>query len=538
MSVLHVSIQHSNIVLTKSDPAALQEKCESAHDEAEGAANIYAISSVDGNVIYHVSNGQEDRPSSDEKKWRRGGRKKKPLINPVKVKRIFAVTTLTSDNKGAQYVTERNQTMMRELEVPASISGNRRISVFVNPLSLNTNENSNDSYVEDDTHSAAKKSSSNPSGSAHAAAADVLKNARRFKKPEFNKGSTGSLDESLFESVDSNTATAKSSKDKSENVKKLNGEVGSSSLDSITNSLTSSSPEIVVGSKSSQKTKKEMIMMPNSAREIAGTIIKGKYHSMNNEFSNTNYEVNDAVGSFEATTEIPSWTMGDEEADLETSTTAEEYFSNSSGGISVVEEVLNDVVEKVVELCEPPEPTKIVSVPVFSKTTFIQSLLHIVFLTRTPHPQHDESIHLDASSVKRNSSTSGSGGVGVHNLHSHMLLYCGVYDSTRTLYALRILRNELLTNARMFLCAAATTGVANNPRSTPLLTLLARHRKSIFGRNFHGDVANTEFVVAYRSSMYLELLLSVCLYFARSYYPNLGQMRLTQEEISGNRQVR
>jgi hypothetical protein len=119
-----------------------------------------------------------------------------------------------------------------------------------------------------------------------------------------------------------------------------------------------------------------------------------------------------------------------------------------------------------------------------------------------------------------------------------MLLYCGVYDSNRTLYALRILRNELLTNARMFLGATATTGVANNPRSAPLLTLLARHRKSIFGRNFHGDVANTEFVAAYRSSMYLELLISVCLYFARSYYPNLGQMRLTQEEISGNRQVR
>lgn len=135
--------------------------------------------------------------------------------------------------------------------------------------------------------------------------------------------------------------------------------------------------------------------------------------------------------------------------------------------------------------------------------------------------------------VKRHS----TGGVGVHNLHSHMLLYCGVYDSTRTLYALRILRNELLTNARMYLCAAATTGVSNNSRSATLISLLARHRKSIFGRNFHGEVVNTEFVAAYRSSMYLELLISVCLYFARSYYPNLGQMRLTQEEISGNRQV-
>lgn len=107
-------------------------------------------------------------------------------------------------------------------------------------------------------------------------------------------------------------------------------------------------------------------MMPNSAREVAGTIIKGKYNSMNSEFNNTSYEVNDAVGSFEATTEIPSWTMGDEEVDLETSTTAEEYFSNSSG-ISVVEEVLNDVVDRVIELCETNESNKLVSSQFYKK---------------------------------------------------------------------------------------------------------------------------------------------------------------------------
>lgn len=91
MSVLHVSIQHSNIVLTKSDPAALLEKSESAQDEAEGAANIYAISSVDGNVIYHVSNGQDERSSTTgEKKWRRGYFIHL-TINP-KIKKIFRLT--------------------------------------------------------------------------------------------------------------------------------------------------------------------------------------------------------------------------------------------------------------------------------------------------------------------------------------------------------------------------------------------------------------------------------------------------------------
>ncbi|CAL7952170.1 unnamed protein product [Xylocopa violacea] len=471
MSVLHVSIQHSNTVLTKNDP--IEEKSE-IQDDTEGAAKIYAISSVDGNVIYHVSDSVDE-----DKKWRKG-KKKKKAINPVKVKRIFAVTTLAAGDNCNQYVTEKNQ-FMKELEVPPSISGNRKISVFVNPLSLNCSENSNDSLTEDELLPSVKKAN---------LTTELLKNATRFKKIDFDKGSNGSLDESLYESASS------SLKAKEKNgFKKLNGEVDSS-MDSITNSFDSSSPEIT---NKQTKQKKEMpIIMPGSSREVAGTIIKGKYHSTN-EFA-TNYDVHD-VGSFEASVEVPSWTMDDEEADLDVSTTAEEYFSNSSGN-SIVEEILNEVLDRVIQICDVAEPPKSIE-----ETTY------------------------------QSSKTGRNFGIGVHNLHSHMLLYCGVYDSTRTLYALRTLRNELLTNTRMFLCCAATTSVTNTTKNTTLLNLLARHRKSVFGRNFHGEIANTEFIAAYRSSMYLEVLISVCLYFARSYYPNLGQMRLTHEEISGNRQV-
>ncbi|XP_043286527.1 protein dopey-1 homolog isoform X2 [Venturia canescens] len=484
MSVLHVSIQHSNTVLTKED--AIEERSE-VQDETEGAAKIYAISSVDGNVIYHVSDSADD-----DKKGRKGKKKKKP-INPVKVKRIFAVTTLATGDNGNQYVTERNQ-FMKELEVPPSISGNRNISVFVNPLSSNCNANSTDSLTEpDDLPSSLKKTSLPP--------AELLKNATRFKKPAFEKGSTGSFDESLFESANSSRA-----KDKNDS-KKLNKELGSS-LDSITNSLDSSSPENAnksLNSKSKERKESNAVigtcLIPGGSREIAGTLLKGRYLSTN-EFSSPVYgDMQEVMGNFDAANGVPSWTMGDEDGELDLSTTAEEYFSNSSG-ISVVEEVLNEVVDKVLEMCDYVEPTK----------------------------ASDESVQLD-SGVKRNS------GVGVHNLHSHMLLYCGVYDSTRTLYALRTLRSELVTNTRMFLCSAATTGAANSSKNTALLTLLARHRKSVLGRNFYGDVASTKFMATYRSSMYLEVLIVVCLYLVRSYYPNLGQMRLTQEEIAGNRQV-
>ncbi|KYN13865.1 Protein dopey-1 like protein [Trachymyrmex cornetzi] len=468
MSVLHVSIQHSNTVLTKNDP--VEEKSE-IQDDTEGAAKIYAISSVDGNVIYHVSDNVDE-----DKKWKKG-KKKKQAINPVKIKRIFAVTTLATGDNCNHYVTERNQ-FMKELEVPPSISGNRKISVFVNPLSINCNENSNDSFTEDDSLPSMRKTN---------LTTELLKNATRFKKIDFDKGSTASLDESLFESANSSLKA----KDKS-SYKKLNDDVDSSS-DSITNSLDSSSPEVT---NKQSKQKKETLIMPGSSREVAGTIIKGRYYSTN-EFS-ANYDHD--IGSFEASVEVPSWTMDDDDGELDVSTTAEEYFSNSSS-TSIVEEILNEVLDRAMQLCDIAESPK-----------------------NAKAPQH-------------NAKTNRNVGLGVHNLHSHMLLYCGVYDSARTLYALRTLRNELLTNTRMFLCCAATTGVANTTKNTVLLNLLARHRKSVFGRNFHGDIANTEFIAAYRSSMYLEVLISVCLYFARSYYPNLGQMRLTYEEIAGNRQV-
>lgn len=170
----------------------LDKSDSSIQDDGEGAANIYAISSVDGNVIYHVSHGVE----KDNKLWKRGPKKK--TINPVKVKRIFAVTTLTNSDKGHQYVTERNQ-VMKELEVPPGIAGNRKISVFVNPLSMNGGEH----MLPDETTNEDEVTVTNNKKNS----AEMLKNAKRFKKSEFNKGSTGSLDESLFDTASTKTTS-------------------------------------------------------------------------------------------------------------------------------------------------------------------------------------------------------------------------------------------------------------------------------------------------------------------------------------------
>lgn len=339
MSVLHVSIQHSNTVLTKND--SVEEKSE-LQDDTEGAAKIYAISSVDGNVIYHVSDNVDE-----DKKWKKG-KKKKHAINPVKIKRIFAVTTLATGDNCNHYVTERNQ-FMKELEVPPGICGNRKISVFVNPLSINCNENSNDSLTEDDSLPSIRKTN---------LMTELLKNATRFKKIDFDKGSTASLDESLLESA----------KDKI-NLKKSNDEVGSS-LDSITNSLDSSSPEVT--SKQIKQKKEPGLILPGSSREVAGTIMKGRYYSTNEFSANYDHE----IGSFEASAEVPSWTLDDEDGDLDISTTAEEYFSNTSSA-SIVEEILNEVLDRAMQMCDIVESSKSVSVLLYYSSRGDVSKIHI-----------------------------------------------------------------------------------------------------------------------------------------------------------------
>ncbi|XP_077487312.1 LOW QUALITY PROTEIN: protein DOP1A [Amblyomma americanum] len=131
------------------------------------------------------------------------------------------------------------------------------------------------------------------------------------------------------------------------------------------------------------------------------------------------------------------------------------------------------------------------------------------------------------------------GQLTAHPLHTHLLLYCQVFDSQKTLYALSVLKLIVESNPRVALCSMATTSVSSSlsQRGAQLQMLLARHRKSVFGNNFHGELA-PEALSGYRSSMFLEVLVSACLYFVRSYYPSLPQTHLTPAELSGNRDVR
>jgi len=128
----------------------------------------------------------------------------------------------------------------------------------------------------------------------------------------------------------------------------------------------------------------------------------------------------------------------------------------------------------------------------------------------------------------------------VHPLHEHILLYTQKYDAKRTLYALQCLKSMLGTSARLVTCALTTANIGGSmtPHIAHLVNLLVRHRQSVKGKNFHGEQGKgTEAGAGMRSSMFVEVLVSVCLYFMRSYYPNLMMSKLSETELIANKDI-
>lgn len=127
---------------------------------------------------------------------------------------------------------------------------------------------------------------------------------------------------------------------------------------------------------------------------------------------------------------------------------------------------------------------------------------------------------------------------GIHPLHMHLLLYTQPYDYRRTLYALSTIRAMLVQCPRLVVTAMATTSISAipAPHLARIQTLLARHRKSVFGKNFFGEMP-ADVLSSYRSNMFLEVVISLCLYCMRGYFPNLMLSRLTDDELMGNKLV-
>ncbi|XP_071956743.1 protein DOP1A-like isoform X2 [Antedon mediterranea] len=124
----------------------------------------------------------------------------------------------------------------------------------------------------------------------------------------------------------------------------------------------------------------------------------------------------------------------------------------------------------------------------------------------------------------------------LNTLQHHILLYVQVFDAQRSLYVLSLLKSVLTTNPRPFVCAMSSTSLssANTTQLIRLQHLLARHKASILGRDFFSEIPQDS-ISSFRSSTYLDIVLSVCVYFIRSYYPK--DSKATDFDVTGNRDV-
>ena len=124
----------------------------------------------------------------------------------------------------------------------------------------------------------------------------------------------------------------------------------------------------------------------------------------------------------------------------------------------------------------------------------------------------------------------------LHPLHSHMLLYTQLVDSGHCLYGLRLLKNIIESQPKLGLLSLASTGISTLQPPSVLLMLLARHKRCVFGQGFDGG-NESEMIGQYRSTMYLQVVITVCLYYLRSYYPRLPHLRLKDEHLNDNKEV-
>ncbi|XP_033095946.1 protein dopey-1-like isoform X2 [Anneissia japonica] len=173
---------------------------------------------------------------------------------------------------------------------------------------------------------------------------------------------------------------------------------------------------------------------------------------------------------------------------------------------------------------------------VFSDDTFIDDLEGVLSGMETDgdpdSPKKDWSPKKGRSAAMRQSANQST----LNALQHHILLYVQVFDAQRSLYVLSLLKSVLTTNPRPFVCAMSSTSLssANTTQLIRLQHLLARHKTSIMGRDFFSEVAQDS-ISSFRSSTYLDIVLSICVYFIRSYYPK--DSKASEHDVTGNRDV-
>lgn len=142
---------------------------------------------------------------------------------------------------------------------------------------------------------------------------------------------------------------------------------------------------------------------------------------------------------------------------------------------------------------------------------------------------------IGAPGPRSQSSSSSPPRFNIHPLYQHVLLYLQLYDSSRALHALSAIAAMLRAAPSGFVSAISTTSINNTytPQLSLLQNLLARHRVSVMGKDFYCPIAQDSHSHTFRSAMYLEIIISLCLYYLRSYYSS--HVSAGAQDLAGNR---
>ncbi|XP_060907185.1 protein dopey-1 isoform X1 [Labrus mixtus] len=153
----------------------------------------------------------------------------------------------------------------------------------------------------------------------------------------------------------------------------------------------------------------------------------------------------------------------------------------------------------------------------------------------TGSPSGGSGVTVGGASVTRRRSSSAPPRFNIHPLYQHVLLYLQLYDSSRALHALSAIAAMLRSSPSGFVSAMSTTSINNTytPQLSLLQNLLARHRVSVMGKDFYCPIPQDSHSHSFRSAMYLEIIISLCLYFLRSYYS--AHVAAGPQDLAGNR---
>lgn len=447
VSIKHVNIQDSD---SQSDVAS-QDNNKFQDVQAK---KVYAVSSVNGNIMYHVTDSPSPKPT--KRKWF--------TFSKTGKKFTTAVNMTTSITEDSNIVTRKNKDFKGINASPKLEKGLKNVKLIINPLS----------------------------------AKEVY--------PTGLDGSYSKLDSpSTLDSLSSSNESIHDSFEESitRNYPQENGYDRDSGFDSLKHK---SHPELTnanYGKEFNTKSLLESIepISDGIKAETANDVILKipKSHSFDEKMAidkNSDIE-NNLVQSW-------SYCISDSanlhaNCELELSKSAEDFFRGKNEEYAVVTDILNFIIDKV---C-----SQVSDGPLQRPT--------------------DLDLKAKMNQYSKN--------VVLFPIHSHLCLYYDLFDSNQVLYAMHILKNCIISTPQMFIKCLATSGI-KNLKNNEILNLLARHRKSLLGYGFTGELSN-EHLNFYRGYMFLDVIILICLNFTRTFYPFLNDPLLTPEEVQNNLKI-